>query len=67
MKPAWVLFLIIGGFWSLITTIVAIVRILSNPFRGDKLSWILISMVAFIGPVLWLARGRKLIGSKTPI
>jgi len=61
MEPAFILFMIAAGFWSIITSFVAIIRILRNKFNGDKLTWILISMIAFIGPVLWLVNGRKLI------
>lgn len=61
MEPIWVITLIVTSFWSLITSFVAIVRILTNRFKGDKLTWVLVSMIAFIGPVLWLIHGRKLI------
>lgn len=61
MEPAFILFMIAAGFWSIITSFVAIIRILRNKFNGDRLTWIMISMIAFIGPVLWLVNGRKLI------
>lgn len=61
MQPGWVLLLIVAAFWSIVTSFVAIFRILANKFHGDKLSWILICMVGFIGPILWLTKGRKLI------
>lgn len=61
MEPAIILFMIAAGFWSIITSFVAIIRILRNKFNGDRLTWIMISMIAFIGPVLWLVNGRKLI------
>lgn len=59
MEPGFVLLLIAIGFWSLITTFSAIVRILTNDFNGSKIEWILISMIAFIGPVLWISKGKK--------
>ena len=35
------------------------VRIWTNPFKGSKVEWTVIVMIAFIGPALWLANGRK--------
>ncbi|WP_425077880.1 hypothetical protein [Psychroserpens sp. S379A] len=49
------------GLGSLITTFIAIIQILSNDFKESKITWIFISMIAFIGPILWLTKGRKLI------
>ena len=46
---------------SLVTTFVAIIQIASNDFKESKLKWIIISMIGFIGPILWLTKGRKLI------
>jgi hypothetical protein len=48
-------------FGSIIISFTAIVQILSNDFKESKIQWILISMIAFIGPILWLTKGRKLI------
>jgi hypothetical protein len=55
------LLIFIIGLGSLITSFVAIIQILSNDFKESKIQWILISMIAFIGPILWLTKGRKLI------
>lgn len=65
MKPLLILLLIAAGFWSIITSFIAIIRILTNEFRGSKVEWVLISMIGFIGPILWLAKGRKLIVKKS--
>ncbi len=46
---------------SLVGSFVAIIQILSNDFKGSKGLWIIISMIGFIGPILWLTKGRKLI------
>ncbi len=46
---------------SLVTTFVAIIQIACNDFKESKLKWIIISMIGFIGPILWLTKGRKLI------
>lgn len=46
---------------SLIITFVAIIQIASNDFNGSKIQWIIISMIGFIGPILWLTKGRKMI------
>jgi len=46
---------------SLVITFVAIIQIASNDFKESKIQWIIISMIAFIGPILWLTKGRKLI------
>ncbi len=64
MKQVVILLFIILCFWSVITTFRAIFFILTNKFNGSKLTWILISMIGFIGPILWITKGKKLI-SKT--
>ncbi|TKS57200.1 hypothetical protein [Mesohalobacter halotolerans] len=46
---------------SLIISFLAIIKIASNDFKESKLKWILISMIAIVGPILWLTIGRKLI------
>jgi hypothetical protein len=46
---------------SLIISFLAIIQIASNDFKESKLKWILISMIALVGPILWLTFGRKLI------
>ncbi len=48
----------------MITSFVAIFQILNNDFNGSKGLWILISLMAFIGPILYLVKGRKLILKK---
>jgi hypothetical protein len=50
-------------FCSLVTTFRAIYLILTKEFRGSKSSWILIVMIAFVGPVLWILKGKKLVSS----
>lgn len=64
MEPFLVTLLILVCFGSIITTFVAIIRILSNELNGSKVMWILISMIGIIGPILWLTKGRKLIVKK---
>ncbi|WP_123803430.1 hypothetical protein [Flavivirga aquatica] len=61
MHPILILSIIILAFWSVITTFKAIYLILTKEFRGDKISWILIVMIGFIGPILWITKGRKLV------
>ena len=51
-------------FLSLIITFKAIYLILTKEFSGSKLLWILIVMVAIIGPVLWIKTGKKLVKCK---
>lgn len=55
----WIMMLVVLG--SLITTVVAIIQILTNEFKGSKVAWIIISMIGIIGPILYLTYGRKLI------
>ncbi len=55
----WIMMLLVLG--SLLTTFIAIIQILSNEFKGSKGVWVLISMVAIIGPIIYLTYGRKLI------
>ncbi|MEE9432151.1 MAG: hypothetical protein V3V16_13965 [Melioribacteraceae bacterium] len=64
MKQILILSFIILCFWSIITTFRAIFLIVTKRFNGSKSTWILISMIAFIGPILWITKGKKLI-SKT--
>ena len=64
MEAFLVVLFILICFGSLITTFVAIIQILTNEFNGSKGIWILISMIAIIGPILYLTKGRKLIGKK---
>ncbi|EDP97061.1 hypothetical protein U8527_01925 [Kordia algicida OT-1] len=64
MQILFFLLIFIISFSSLIITFIAIVKILSNDFNDSKPKWILISMIAFIGPVLWLTKGRKLLIKK---
>lgn len=53
-----------GNFCSMFISFAAIFQILTNEFNGPKGMWILISMIGFIGPILWLTKGRKLIIKK---
>jgi hypothetical protein len=52
------------GFASLIITFTGIIQILTNEFEGNKIEWIFLCMIAFIGPILYLVKGRKLIVKK---
>jgi hypothetical protein len=61
MTAIFGLFLFFICFGSLIITFVAIIQILNNDFNGSKGLWILISMMAIVGPILYLTKGRKLI------
>ncbi|MBA6155642.1 PLDc N-terminal domain-containing protein [Tenacibaculum sp. S7007] len=63
-NPIFVLTLLVLGFSSMIITITGIIKILKNDFKGEKVTWILILMIAFIGPILYLLKGRKLIVKK---
>ena len=61
MHPILILFIIIVSFWSVITSFRAIYLILTKEFRGKKSTWILISMVGIIGPIIWITKGKKLV------
>ena len=61
MKPIIIFSLLIIAFWSIITTFKAIYLILFKQFKGSKTTWILIVMIAIIGPVLWVYKGKKLL------
>jgi hypothetical protein len=61
MKPVLILTFIIIAFWSVITTFRAIYLILTKEFKGDKTTWILISMIGIIGPIIWITKGKKLL------
>ena len=61
---ALILFVIVSS--SIITSFVAIFKIINNDFNGSKALWILISMIGFIGPILYLTKGRKLIIKRDP-
>jgi hypothetical protein len=61
MKQIVLLSFIVLCFWSIITTVRAVFLISTNKFNGSKATWILIAMIAFIGPVLWITKGKKLI------
>ena len=50
---------------SLVTTFIAIYQILTNEFKDSKVLWIFISMMAIVGPILYLTKGRKLLVKKT--
>lgn len=64
METILIVLFVLICFGSVITTFVAIVQILSNEFNGDKTTWIIISMIGLIGPILYLTKGRKLIVKK---
>ena len=63
-NPIFVITLLVIAFSSLIITITGIIKILSNDFKGEKVTWILILMIGLIGPILYLVKGRKLIVKK---
>ncbi|WP_452597634.1 hypothetical protein [Pontimicrobium sp. MEBiC01747] len=65
MKILLALLFIIISFGSVAITTIAIIQILSNNFKDSKSKWILISMIGFIGPILWIIKGRKLITNST--
>ena len=64
MEPVFVLLTIILAFSSLTITFRAMYLILTREFNGSRLRWFLIVMIAFIGPIVWLIKGRKLVGNK---
>tara|TARA_R110002050_G_scaffold145456_1_gene270963 strand:- start:913 stop:1104 length:192 start_codon:yes stop_codon:yes gene_type:complete len=61
MHPILILIFLIIAFWSVITTFRAIYLILTKEFKGDKTTWVLISMIGIIGPIIWLTKGKKLL------
>jgi len=61
MKPVLIVTFIIIAFWSVIITFRAIYLILTKEFKGDKTTWILISMIGIIGPIIWITKGKKLL------
>jgi len=61
MHPILVLSLIILSFWSVFISFKAIYLILTKEFKGNKTGWILIVMIGIIGPILWIAKGKKLV------
>jgi hypothetical protein len=61
MHSILILSFLILAFWSVITSFRAIYLILTKEFKGDKTRWILIVMIGFIGPILWITKGKKLI------
>mgnify|MGYP001280029269 CR=1 FL=1 len=61
MHPILILTFLIIAFWSVITTFRAIYLILTKEFNGDKTTWILISMIGIIGPIIWISKGKKLL------
>jgi hypothetical protein len=61
MNPILIFLIIIICFWSIATTILAIYSILTKNFKGNKITWILIALIAIIGPLLWITKGKQLI------
>ncbi len=61
MKSILTFLFIAVCIWSLFTSFTAIIRIWTNEIKGSKVEWTAIAMIGFIGPVLWLMKGRKLI------
>ena len=61
MHPVLIFTIIVLSFWSLITTFKAIYTILTKDFNGSKPTWVLIVLIAFIGPILWISKGKKMV------
>lgn len=61
MKIFLVLFFLVITITSLVISFIAIFQILSNDFKESKIKWIIISLIGFIGPILYLTKGRKYI------
>lgn len=61
MKPILILTLLVLSFWSIIITFKAIYLILTKQFNGSKTTWTLIVMIGFIGPILWITKGKKML------
>ena len=61
MNSTLVILFLILAFGSIITSFKAVYLILTKEFNGNKTTWILIVMIAFIGPILWITKGKKLI------
>ncbi|WP_394748240.1 hypothetical protein [Spongiimicrobium salis] len=61
MKPIFILLFVVASFWSMTITIKAIYLILTKKFNASKSTWILTVMIACIGPILWIVKGKKLI------
>ncbi len=65
MNPIIVIVVILVCFWSIFTTCKAIYLILNTNFNGSKITWILISMIGIIGPILWITQGKKRLKNDT--
>lgn len=65
MKVFFILLSFIIVFASLVVSVIAVFKILTNDFRESKVKWIVISMIGIIGPILYLVEGRKYIVKKT--
>ncbi len=61
LKPILIIALLILCFWSVFTSFKAVYLILTKDFKGSKVTWILISMIGIIGPILWVLKGKKLV------
>jgi hypothetical protein len=61
MNQILIFAIIVISFWSLITTFKAIYTILTKEFKGSKPTWVLIVLIAFIGPILWISKGKKMV------
>jgi hypothetical protein len=61
MKPFLIITFLFIAFWSVITSFRAIYQILTKEFKGNKTTWILISMIGIIGPIIWITKGKKLV------
>lgn len=59
METLLVITITLLGITSLAITCYAIIQILSNDFKDSKPVWIMISMMAFVGPILWFTYTRK--------
>lgn len=61
MKEFFILLSFIIVFASLVVSFIAVFKILTNEFKESKVKWIVLSMIAIIGPILYLIEGRKYI------
>ena len=66
METLLIIIISLLGIASLVITFYAIIQILSNDFKDSKPVWIAISMIAFVGPILWFTHTRKLISPREP-
>lgn len=64
MNPIIVILIVSISIWSLFTTCKAIYLIITQDFRGNKMKWILISMIGIIGPIFWILFGKDYLNTE---